>query len=82
MRRMAIAVGVAAILLVGGIVPLGAQQPKLTLPGIPNPGVASYAPEIGKYGGTLRHLADQRPAHLQPDRRAGHGVDRRHGSPV
>jgi len=52
MRRMAIAIGVAVVLLVAGIVPLGAQQPKLTLPGIPNPGVASYAPEIGKFGGT------------------------------
>ena len=62
MRRMAIAIGVAVILLAGGIVPLGAQQPKLTLPGIPNPGVASYAPEIGKYGGTyvISQISDPR----------------------
>jgi len=52
MRRMAIAIGVAVILLAGGIVPLGAQQPKSTLPGIPNPKVAAEAPELGKFGGT------------------------------
>jgi len=62
MRRTAIAVTVAVILLAGGIVPLGAQQPKLSLPGIPNPGVASYAPEVGKYGGTyvISQISDPR----------------------
>lgn len=62
MRRMIIAGAVGAILLVGGIVPLGAQQPTLSLPGIPHPGVATYAPEIGKYGGTyvVSQISDPR----------------------
>jgi peptide/nickel transport system substrate-binding protein len=49
MRRIVVS-AVAAILLVA-VVALAAQQ-KFTLPGIPNPDVATYAPEIGKYGGT------------------------------
>ncbi len=49
MRRIVIS-AVAAVLLLA-VVPLAAQQ-KFTLPGIPNPNVATYPPEIGKYGGT------------------------------
>ncbi len=62
MRRVIMASAAALILLAGGIAPLGAQQPKLTLPGIPNPGVAGYAPEIGKYGGTyvISQISDPR----------------------
>jgi len=61
MRRWATEITVVLLLLVGGSGPLGAQG-RLTLPGIPNPGVASYAPEIGKYGGTyvISQISDPR----------------------
>lgn len=49
MRRIVIS-AVAAVLVLA-VLPLAAQQ-KFTLPGIPNPYVATYPPEIGKYGGT------------------------------
>lgn len=49
MRR--IVVGAVAALLLVAVVPLAAQ-PKFTLPGIPNPAVATYPPEIGRFGGT------------------------------
>jgi len=49
MRRFVI--GAVAVVLLLAVVPLAAQQ-KFTLPGIPNPNVATYPPEIGKYGGT------------------------------
>ncbi len=61
MRRITIVIVAAAFLLGGGLLPLGAQA-RLSLPGIPNPAVADYAPEIGKYGGTyvLSQISDPR----------------------
>ncbi|MGH2452753.1 MAG: ABC transporter substrate-binding protein [bacterium] len=49
MRRFVI--GAVAVALLLAVVPLAAQQ-KFTLPGIPNPSVATYPPEVGKFGGT------------------------------
>lgn len=51
MRRRHVTALVAVGVLLVGSGALAAQQ-RLSLPGIPNPGVAAYAPEIGKAGGT------------------------------
>ncbi len=41
-------------------------QAKFTLPGIPNPGVAEYPPEIGKYGGTYVVSSTSDPRTFNP----------------
>ncbi len=58
MRSVALAVRaaaslVAAMLVAVGVPPLGAGQAPPSLPDVPNPKVATDAPEIGKYGGRL-----------------------------
>ncbi len=51
MRTLPAAVTAAVVLV--ATLPLGAQQPRITLPDVPNPKVAVDAPEIGRRGGTL-----------------------------
>ncbi len=49
-----------------GVSPLGAGQAPLTLPDIPNPKVATDAPEIGKNGGTLVDAQVSEPRTFNP----------------
>jgi len=56
----------AALVIAGGILPLAAQQAKLALPDIPNPKVATDAPEIGKFGGTLVDAQVSEPRTFNP----------------
>lgn len=57
--------GLAAALVLAGLAPGGAQ-PRPPLPGLPNPKVATEAPEIGRHGGTLVNAQVSEPRTFNP----------------
>ncbi|MBI3997497.1 MAG: ABC transporter substrate-binding protein, partial [Armatimonadetes bacterium] len=57
---------ILTVVFLAALAPLAAQPPKLSLPDIPNPKVATEAPEIGRYGGTLVDAQVSEPRTFNP----------------